>query len=86
MEVGSFYGFRHIFKQPKTSLPHQKDDLVVMEKFKKGGYFDCKDNCTEKLYPMLDELSKNTVLDAFGIKNDFDLVIKANGKNFVYEG
>ena len=40
----------------------------------------------EKIYPLLDELSRKTVADAFGIKNNYDLVIKANGKNFVYEG
>jgi len=36
MDAGQYYGFNKTFRDPDTSYPHKKNDLVVKEQFKKG--------------------------------------------------
>ena len=36
LDVGSFYGFKQVFRDPDTKHPHRNDDFVVKKTFKTG--------------------------------------------------
>ena len=81
MEIGQYYGFNQTFRNPDTNYPHQNDDLVVKEQFKKGKS-DTHENWVQ-MFKSLEPFSKNSLYELFATDR---LEVENDGRVYVPEG